>query len=363
MPPKKDQANEVDERSNIKEANGLKETEEDVETENQDDDAHDSSEPEAYDDQQEVAEEARAGQKRKDPPTSRDKGSSKKKKEEEEASQATNSDPSTKQLLNFLLSADALPYCFPDDELEAAAKNTKGLKSYSRTSPTSFTAFEHLVCAHLLSKPLSHALGMRSIRTLLNEPYNFSTAESIVDAGEDRVWQALEDARTQHRQKTARYLFAMAQEYADDNGGDTMLGLAERANDEGPSGVIAYIKDTVPGLGDVGGQIFCRRIQCVDGWGDALWPYADTKTLQSLQEIGIDVENADDFQSTLESLVDWQRVGDMGLQERDLSRGELTAEEMETQVQAEFVVALERAVGCVLEGKVNELRKAAAMAS
>lgn len=50
----------------------------------------------------------------------------------------------------------------------------------------------------------------------------------------------------------------------------------------------------------------------------------------------------------------------MGLQERALSKGELVGEEMEMQVQAEFVVALERAVGCVLEGKVAEFRKAAA---
>lgn len=360
--PSKDHENGVDESVNTKEENGTKKNEKDAEMENSG--AQEESEPNKKEEgqEQEGSEgDAHAGQKRKHeerPTGEEDQNGSKK----AARTKGTKSGGATlKQLLNFLLSADALPYCFPDEELEAAKKK-QGLKCYSLTSPTSLTAFEHLVCAHLLSKPLSHALGLRSIRTLLNEPYNFGTAKRIVDAGEDKVWQALEDAKTQHRQKTARYLSGMAREYAPDKAGDTMFDLAEKANNEGPNGVVEHIKETVPGLGKIGGEIFCRRIQCVYGWGDALWPYADGKALECLREIGIDVEDADELQNGIESLVDWERVGDMGLQERVLSKGELAGEEMETQVQAEFVVALERAVGCVLEGKVEEFRKAAAEA-
>jgi len=255
-----------------------------------------------------------------------------------------------------LLSAKSIPYCFPDDEVEEA-KKSKTYKSYSMTSPSSLTPFEHLVCSHLLSKPLSHKLGMRSIRTLLNDPFNLNTPEAIALAGEKRVWEALEAARTQHRQKTATYLFGTGEAYSND---ETMFQLAEEANNNGPQGVIEHIKKTVPGLGVIGGQIFCRRIQCVDGWGDAIWPYADQKSLDSLKEIGIPIEDAEDLQSAIEREVDWDKVGDMGLHERDLSKAQLVSEMEELQVQAEFVVALERAVGCVLEGKVQELRKAAA---
>lgn len=261
-------------------------------------------------------------------------------------------------MLNFLLSAEALPYCFSQDELEAAKKSAK-LKCYSLTSPTSFTPFEHLICAHLLSKPLSHVLGMRSIRTLLNEPHSFSTPEAIIEAGEKRVWEALEDARTQHRQTTASYIFATAESYADS---EIMFALAEKANDEGSAGVMAYIKNTVPVLGNVGGEIFGRRIQYVDGWGDALWPYADGKALDSLRETGIKVT----MRRTCRMRLSGRLVGigswDMGLHDSALSKGELVGEEMEMQVQAEFVVALERAVGCVLEGKAAEFQKAAAEA-
>ncbi len=302
---------------------------------------------------------AHAGQKRKQPPTDAAKPKTDAKAPRQGSrSSGRNKDnaASPKQLLNFLLSADALPYCFPEDELEDAKKSKKS-KCYSLTSPTSLTPFEHLICSHLLSKPLSHKLGMRSIRTLLNKPFNLNSAEAVTKAGEKRVWEALEAARTQHRQKTATYIFGMAKEYSDS---ETMFKLAEEANNDGPKGVIEHIKTTVPGLGVVGGEIFCRRIQCVDGWGDALWPYADGKSMDALNEIGIPVKDADDLQSAIEREVNWDKVGDMGLHERALSKGELSGEDEELQVQAEFVVALERAVGCVLEGKVQELRKAAA---
>lgn len=298
--------------------------------------------------------EAHAGQKRKSPP--KDALEPPPSKAPRQASSSTS--VSSKKLLNFLLSAKALPYCFPEEELQAAKSSSK-YKSYSLSSPTSFTPFEHLMCAHLLSKPLSHTLGMRSIRTLLNEPFNFTTAEAITSAGEHRVWEALEEARTQHRQKTASYLFGTGQAYSDS---ETMFALAQEANDSGPSGVIEHIKSTVPGLAVVGGEIFCRRVQCVDGWGNALWPYADGKAMASLRQIGVDVEDAEDLQSAIERDVDWDKVKDMGLHERDLSKQQLVGESEETQMQAEFVVVLERAIGCVLEGKVEELKKAAAEA-
>ncbi|KAJ9616367.1 hypothetical protein H2200_000085 [Cladophialophora chaetospira] len=304
---------------------------------------------------------AHAGQKRKEPPTkaAKAKPNAKAPRQGSRSSARNKDNPaSPKQLLNFLLSADALPYCFPEDELDDA-KQSKTYKCYSLTSPTSLTPFEHLICSHLLSKPLSHKLGMRSIRTLLNKPFNFNSAEAVAKAGEKRVWEALEAARTQHRQKTATYIFGTAESYADS---ETMFKLADEANKAGPQGVIEHIKSTVPGLGQIGGEIFCRRIQCVDGWGDALWPYADSKSIDALNEIGIPVKDAEDLQSAIEREVNWDKVGDMGLHERDLSRGNLVGEDEETQVQAEFVVALERAVGCVLEGKVKELREAAAKA-
>lgn len=322
----------------------------------------------------EEKEEAKAGQKRKTPPAS--KAEKPPKKEPRQGARASarsagklgsGATVTSKQMLNFLLSKDALEYCYPADELEAAHSG-KFSKNYSLTPPSLFTPFEHLVTAHLLSKPLSHVLGMRSVRTLLNPPYGYSTPEEMKKAGEDKIYQALEEAKTQHRQKTAAYLFEMAELYAGDlskdassasHGGDsdTMLDLAEAANDGGPRATISHLKSTVKGLGDIGGQIFCRRVQACDGWGEAIWPYADSKAMDALREVGIKIADADELQEMIEQDVDWDKVGDMGLVREKEGVDE---QDYDVQVAVEFVTVLERALGAVLEDKVGQLKKAAA---
>ncbi|EXJ61990.1 hypothetical protein A1O7_02422 [Cladophialophora yegresii CBS 114405] len=300
----------------------------------------------------------RAGQKRKEPPdeAAKSRPNAKAPRQGTRSSTRHRDNPASPgQLLNFLLSAAALRYCFPEDEL-ADAKKSRTYKSYSLTSPTSLAPFEHLLCSHMLSKPLSHKLGMRSIRTLLNEPFSLNSAEAITSVGQKRVWEALEAARTQHRQKTATYIFETAQSYSDS---ETMSQLADAADNGGPKAVTEHIKSTVAGLGVVGAGIFCRRIQCVDGWGDALWPYADGKSIDAMKEIGIPVENAGDLHTAIERDVDWDIVGDMGVHGGGLGKSE-RAGEQQTRGRARFVIALERAVGCVLEGNVRELRQAAA---
>jgi hypothetical protein len=251
----------------------------------------------------------------------------------------------TRQILNFLLSPDALSYCYPDDDLEAPQK-----KKNSTTSPAAFTPFEHLLTASLLSKPLSHHLGRRSTRTFLNAPFNFNSPGKIVKAGEKGVWEALEKARTQHRQKTAAYVYDIAQAFED---GEAMKFLKEMVNEKGPDGVIGEIGKKIKGIGQTGAEIFCRRIQAIEGWGDAVWPFADGRSLEALRKLGVDVNDADELQDMLETLVDWDKVGTMGL-----DKGE--GMEMEQQIHVKYVVLLERAVGAALQGKVEEVKRAAA---
>ncbi|OAP64519.1 hypothetical protein AYL99_00491 [Fonsecaea erecta] len=334
-------------------ANSEPQGEEETETETE------TEQPEEEDEE----ESAHAGQKRKEPPTHSSVSEAAIKAPRQDSSNSprdtNDSGPSSKQLLNFLLSPSAMAYCFPADELEHAKVSSEEYKSYALTSPSSFTAFEHLLCAHMLSKPLSHKLGMRSIRTLLNEPFRLNTPEAIVSAGEKGVWEALEAARTQHRQKTASYIFRTAELYRDS---ESMFELAQEANDDGPTGVIEHIKSTVPGLAVTGGEIFCRRIQCVDGWGDALWPFADSKAIDAMRQIGVSVDDAEALRTTLVNQVNWDKIGNMGLQESKPTGAQLVTEHGEAQVQVAFVVALERALGCVLEGRVLQLKAAAAEA-
>ena len=111
------------------------------------------------------------------------------------------------KVLRLLLSADSLDFCCPKDETNAVNERGADLKTYSSSS---FSPFEELVSALILSRPISHALGLRSIRTIFNEPYELTSPKRIKEAGIEGCRKALDEARTQHKQKTADELTLLA---------------------------------------------------------------------------------------------------------------------------------------------------------
>lgn len=119
--------------------------------------------------------------------------------------QTTATDPI--QITKFLLSSSSLELCHPRDEVEDLKNRGPQLRTYDSST---FSPFEELACAIILSRPISHALGLRSIRTVFNEPYSFTTPRKIREAGYEGVRKALDEARTQHRQKTAEELLILA---------------------------------------------------------------------------------------------------------------------------------------------------------
>ena len=111
------------------------------------------------------------------------------------------------KILRFLLSSNSTDLCRPKDEIEDLKTRGSGIKTYSAST---FTPFEELISAVILSRPISHALGLRSIRTIFNDPWNFTTVKALRDAGPEGRRKALDEARTQHRQKTAEELGLLA---------------------------------------------------------------------------------------------------------------------------------------------------------
>lgn len=138
------------------------------------------------------------------------------------------------KMLQYLVSSDAVNLCRPKDELEELSKR-RVLRTYSSMG---LNPFEELVCAVVLSRPISHRLGLRTIRTIFNTPYEFNTPKAIRDAGKEKRHQALWDARTQHKDKTAEEIGALAdvviEQFAESEE-DTTLGKlrAEAGNDVG----------------------------------------------------------------------------------------------------------------------------------
>ncbi len=135
------------------------------------------------------------------------------------------------RLINHLLSPNSRDSCRPKDEIEDVKRRGSDLRTYSSST---FSPFEELMCAVILSRPISHGLGLRSIRTLFNEPYHFTTPKRIREAGFEPVRKALDEARTQHRQKTAEELVLLADavvEHLGDGDEDVSLERVRRECD------------------------------------------------------------------------------------------------------------------------------------
>lgn len=134
------------------------------------------------------------------------------------------------KMIQFLLSSDSIDLCRPKDEIEDL-KDRSDIRTYSSST---FSPFEELICAVILSRPISHALGLRSIRTILNDPYNFTTPKALREAGPEGRRKALDAARTQHRQKTADELGLLADQAVDiigDGEDDVSLEKVRRNGD------------------------------------------------------------------------------------------------------------------------------------
>ena len=261
-----------------------------------------------------------------------------------------------RRMIEFLLSTDSIDLCRPKDEIEDL-KRRGDIKTYSSSV---FSPFEELVCAVILSRPISHALGLRSIRTIFNEPYNFTTPKALREAGPEGRRKALDEARTQHRQKTAEELGLLADRAVDtigDGENDVSLDKVRRDGDHNAikvlklkASVFGYLlihrqereilKKSVKGLGKTGIDIFSRRIQ---GLWPTFYPFVDQKTSSALEKLGLPSE-ADELKEVLEE--NWEKI--------DVNTVEAADEE--ARKRKVFVRILERAVGADLEGNTDTVK-------
>ncbi len=248
------------------------------------------------------------------------------------------------KILQFLLSTSSLDLCRPKEEIEDMKTRGPETRTYS-TSP--FTPFEELVCAVILSRPISHMLGLRSIRTIFNPPYEFTTPKKIREAGNEGCRKALDEARTQHRQKTAEELVLLADAVVTSLGyGDEDVSLERVREESGHDHEKGreMLRKNVKGLGKTGLDIFGRRIQGV--W-PTFYPFVDQRTLAAVEKLGLP-----DSVEKLKDLLDenWEQ-----LEVKDIE-----AKDEEEKKRKAFVRLLERAVGADLEGNIDSIKAEAA---
>ncbi|KAF2772370.1 hypothetical protein EJ03DRAFT_341729 [Teratosphaeria nubilosa] len=246
-----------------------------------------------------------------------------------------------------MLSKSCEDLCRPEDEI-TCHEDTRDVRTYSGSA---LNPFEELLSAIILSRPISHRLGLRTISTILNAPYNFNSAKAVKDAGHEKHLQAVWDARTQHKDKTAEQMGLFADVVlekftsSDDKEGTQLNEVREVCN-KNVEKEREFLQSNVKGLGKTGLDIFFRRVQWL--W-TAGFPFVDDRTAQGLRKSGL----PDDGQEL------WKAV-----QEHwgELETKHLAGEDEDVRKRMAFVVVLERATGADLEGKADALvQKAAAV--
>ena len=255
---------------------------------------------------------------------------------------APNVDPV--KILQFLLSPSSLDLCRPKDEIEDLKTRGADTRTYSTST---FTPFEELVCALILSRPIGHMLGVRSIRTIFNAPYDLSTPRKIREAGKNGCREALDNARTQHRQKTAEELVLLADnvvEHLGDGEDDVSLERVRKESGHDAGKEREMLKKHTKGLGKTGLDIFGRRIQGV--W-PAFYPFIDERTLGAVEMLGLP-KTAEGLRDMLDK--HWSKLEVKGIEAKD----------EEEKKRKALVRVLERAVGAGLEGNVDSVKAEAA---
>ncbi|KXH67673.1 hypothetical protein CSAL01_08707 [Colletotrichum salicis] len=175
---------------------------------------------------------------------------------------------------------------------------------------STLTPFQNLVAALLLSKPVSHRLGLRAINTLLNPPFGLRTPRDLDEAGFEGRRKVMWEARTQHKEKTAVQLGDLVEgvrKICHGGGGDDDESEQEKENgeedegavekmtalremvkgmeaEEGQKKVEKVLTDGIKGVGPTGAGIFLRRVQ--EEW-EEMFPYADTRALEAAVEFGV----------------------------------------------------------------------------
>ena len=236
-------------------------------------------------------------------------------------------------ILKYLLSDEGANLCRPDEEVRDLAYGANTVTYSCLLEP-----FEELMCAVILSRPISHRLGLRSIRTILNAPYCFTNADAIRAAGSAGVKQAVWAAHTLHKQKTAEEIEGTANVVLQNQWGgnlESVRKLSHMAVDKERE----MLRAGVHGLGDAGLDIFFRRIQWL--WKEA-YPFMDMRAKGSVELFGLPKEA-----HRLVALIH-EHWGDLDF------AGEVAYDE-EARKRRAFVLVLDRAVSAELEKKTGRV--------
>ncbi|KAJ9648204.1 hypothetical protein H2199_001057 [Coniosporium tulheliwenetii] len=248
------------------------------------------------------------------------------------------------QVIQFLLSPAALDLCRPEEE-------TKGIQAHGDEFRTYYSSklnpFEELMCAVMFGRWGSHVYKLRTIRTILEKPYEFTSARAVRDAGIEKCQQAVSDAPGMQEGKTVKLIGVLADIVSDkfakgdDPDGITLEAVREEAgyDTEKERNLIGCR------LGKGAPSNFFRRIQWLwkENYEDS---FMDERTKEAVQCLGLP-DDCWELQTFMDRV--WSELDTKGIDGED--------EDMRKRLA--YVIVLDRAVGADLEHKLDAILKSA----
>ena len=181
----------------------------------------------------------------------------------------------------------------PKSDIDKGSGPTEDKEAIIRYPQSALTPFQNLVAASILSKPLSHKLGLRTIQTLLNPPFSIRTLKDLDEAGYEGRRKIMWEARTQHKERTASLLGDLCEGIKELCGEDEadlseLTGVHDKIKgmddpkkaQEEVVNVLTEIKGIGPGVA----SIFLRRVQ--GDWKE-VYPYIDDRSLKAARAFGL----------------------------------------------------------------------------
>lgn len=200
--------------------------------------------------------------KRKQAPASKSKA-----KDEAAPRKPSDSDLNEDQqrtMLRYLVDKAPAAFSTADKVVESRGKQNHQLNLFDHiVRSKDYTPFQVLSSCILFSKPLSSRLATRTLAMFYEEGSgSVEMPGKMRDAGTHGLWDRLDKARTQHKDKTATQLHDLAEmvieKYAQDENDTSLDKLRAESGDDVKK--LQQLLKNFNGIGEVGAQIFFRSV-------------------------------------------------------------------------------------------------------
>jgi hypothetical protein len=194
----------------------------------------------------------------------------------------------------------------PESAGKKGASDDNKQEGVLRYPHSHLTPFQNLIAACLLSKPISHKLGLRTIQTLLNPPFGLRTLTDLDEAGYEGRRKVMWEARTQHKEKTAGQLGDVCEgvkelcgDGAEEEELSELQGVRDQVKGMNPDEAAKKVTELltrIKGIGPGVAAIFLRRVQ---GDWEEVFPYVDDRSVKAAKEFGLieDGEGAEELKA------------------------------------------------------------------